>query len=264
MSEQKPAEFGPAQPMGDGGAWGASGVPYAPDPQPLGAPSPTQLDTRSPARRNWWALASLGTAIVVTPAAILLPGVPPIVVPTTVVGVVLAQVALATSKKPGRVLRKTSILAMVLNVVMVVVWPFVPSLLAPQFHEVVVGEVSIGWLQVGDCVQAPAATDVTTGDLSSDLITRVLCEDEHWGQVYFTANLEPGTYPGNDRIGLMVDDLCYSEEAVNAILPDKIDEAWLVIVHPSERSWNNYDRHVTCFVTFLDERPFIGSWLVED
>jgi len=105
--------------------------------------------------------------------------------------------------------------------------------------------VSLGQLVAGDCLLYPEGIALTGGDVTTDTVARVLCPDEHWGQVYFQTRLEPGDDPGDDQIAAMADAECYSDEAVNAILPSKCDGSMAMLFYPSRTSWGQYDRSPT-------------------
>jgi len=286
MSSEEPAGFGTA-PLGEeGGLLGASHGPdaqapgvqapgvQAPDGQapppvvpptpPLDAevPPPLEVDARSSFRRNWYALASLATVVILAPGAMFASGSPMIVMGTAVVGVTFAQFALATAKGEGRPLRKTSIWAMGLNVVMIPGWLVVYFALSSHFGLGDTNDVSLGQLVTGDCIQRPTWVSDAGGDVTSDVVARVACTDEHWGQVYFMTTLERGGFPGNTEIVGMANDACYSDEAVKAIVSSKLDSAMPLVLYPTQASWELDDRDVMCLLSEVDEKPIIGSWLV--
>lgn len=264
MSEQQPTEFGPAQPMGDGGAWSAGGALQAPNLQPPGAASPTHLNSRGPILRNWYALASLGVALVLTPAALFAQGSRVAMIGTTMVGVVLALMAWGTARRNGGILKKTAVSALVLNVVMVFVGNAAYYTVGPDLGWGITGEVDFGALNAGDCVRSPETTPSGDGELTVGMIDRVLCKDEHWGQVYYVKTLADGKYPGDAEVSSMADEACFSDDAVNAILPSKLGEAWMALEYPTRECWKGSDHNVVCFLTQSDEALFTGSWVVED
>ncbi len=180
------------------------------------------------------------------------------------VGVVFAQIALAKSNAAGRALRKTSIWAMTLNFVMLPVW----ILLIPMAFTLVErgdpGDVRLDSLVAGDCIQALEGLNADAGVKTSDPVARVACSEEHWGQVYYRTDLAPGDFPGDDEVLAMSSDVCYSDAAVNAILPSKLEGAWPFVLSPTRSSWGHSNRSVTCVTCAVDGSPITGSWLVAD
>jgi hypothetical protein len=272
MPNIEPPEPGPERPFEGPESVGASQGPADPSAPPIGpaaplpadASSPPVADGPNPLRRNWYALASLATVLILTPAAIAATRDLDIGVGTSVVGVVFAQIALARSKAAGNALRKTSIWAMTLNFVMLPVWIVVIPVAFTLLEGGDPGGVRVDALVAGDCIQAPAGLNPVGEAQISALFSRVSCDDEHWGQVYLTMQLESGTYPGDDQVLAMANDACYSEEAVNAILPSKVDVAWPLVLSPSQESWGHSNRSVTCVVFDGGSAPITGSWLVSD
>lgn len=264
MSEQKPTEFGPAQPIGDGGAWGEGGALQTPDLRLSGAASPTQLASRGPLRRNWYAFASLGVAVVLTPAVLFAQGSRAPMIGTTMVGLVLALMAWGTARRNGGILKRTAVSALVLNVGMVFVGNAVYYAVGPDLGWGITGEVDYADLNAGDCVLSPETTPSGDGELTVGMIDRVMCKDEHWGQVYYVKTLADGKYPGDAEVSSMADEACFSDDAVNAILPSRLGEAWMAFEYPTRESWMRSDHNVVCFLTQADEASFTGSWMVED
>ena len=227
-----------------------------------GTSPPLSAAGANPFRRNWYVFASLATVLILTPAAIAATREPTIGVGTSLVGVVLAQFALATSKAAGRPLRKTSIWAMTLNFVMLPVW----ILLIPVVFTVLdggkPGDVRLDALVAGDCIQSLDGLNTDRGLKTSDPVSRVACDEPHWGQVYFTTELAPGDFPGDDKVLAMSNDACYSAAAVSTILPSKLDSAWPLVLSPTRSSWGNFNRTVTCVAFAADGSQITGTLLV--
>lgn len=179
-------------------------------------------------------------------------------------GIAISSVAVAKAKEAERPLRKTANWAMALALISVAVWMVVFGVFGERMGWGVEAEVRFKELDVGDCVQSPQTTFSADGQLNVETIDRVLCKDEHWGQVYYVKTLADGKYPGDAEVSSMADEACFSDDAVNAILPSKLGEAWMALEYPTRESWKGSDHNVVCFLTQSDEALFTGSWVVAD
>lgn len=125
-----------------------------------------------------------------------------------------------------------------------------------------------------------AATELVTGDCISGLVigaaertlvdsVRVVdCGSVHELEVFATFDLspedfedtDPGTYPGEQRVVRQADEGCagrLSELGVD-------DEFGLIAVWPSDTSWLQGDRGVTCAAFPRDGEPFESPGLLAD
>ncbi len=154
--------------------------------------------------------------------------------------------------------------ALVLNFVMIPVWIAALFVVSAEWGGEVSGSVSFGDLRIGDCVQNPETTVDDDGNATVETIDRIVCEDPHWGQVYFVTELDDGPFPGNDEVWVMSEEACYSDQAVNEVRPSSWEDVWPLVLYPTRDSWSRADRDVICILTRLDEEPFTGSWLRAD
>lgn len=125
-----------------------------------------------------------------------------------------------------------------------------------------------------------AATELVTGDCISGLVigaaertvvdsVRVVdCGSVHELEVFATFDLspadfedtEPGVYPGEQRVVRQADQGCAGR--LDDLGVD--DEFGLIAVWPSDTSWTQGDRDVTCAAFPRDGEPFEGRGLLAD
>jgi len=221
----------------------AQGAPQYPPPvgaplgQPLGAPT---------TQRNWMGIVSLILG--------LLGG--------GLLGAIFGGLGISGAKRGIATNRTMAVWGLVLNIA-------VPVLLFGGF--VVAGlvsgslsedRISFDAVAVGECVQVPGGWNDDAAELSSDYVTRVPCDETHWGQVYYRGMLEGTVYPGDDESQFAAEDLCYSDAAAAHLDPAYIDQAYVYYVLPTRASWGQNDRSVICFSSNLDH-DVSGSWVLD-
>jgi len=113
-------------------------------------------------------------------------------------------------------------------------------------------EVSSFALETGDCFN--------TDDLFVTVYELVDCSVPHLYETYYTLQLDPGTYPGDDEVAELADATCI--EQFETIIGESYDtSAWFIErLFPGEFGWDVYDdRIISCMITTFD--PVEGSAL---
>jgi hypothetical protein len=228
MTAPPPPPYGPQAGPPTGPVPNPYGPPpgqYPPPPPPYG-PSPyygppQQMGYPAPPQTNWWAVVSLVFGV--------LGGV--------LVSVVTGIVGLNKAKQL-RSGRGMAIAGLVLSGVWVLL--------------LVVG-IAFYLAMDKDTVQA---TDVTTGDCLAEIpgtttvssIKVVTCDTPHKGEVYSVITVPGEDFPGHSVIATF-QDRC--EPALAAFAPDAMTdpEVGLYVLYPTEDSWRQGDRTVTCIAT---------------
>lgn len=115
-------------------------------------------------------------------------------------------------------------------------------------------------LATGDCVLEPGGWSDTGGVLDTTHLKVVPCDNEHWGQVYYTKAVQGATYPGDDAMDAKSVEICESDEAVNKVKAEYGPNISYGSLLPTADSWFDY-RTVRCILM-----PALGtlmqSWLV--
>jgi len=198
--------------------------PYPPGPYPPG-PYPPQPTGAT----NWWAIISLIFGI--------LGGVP--------VSVICGVVGLRRARA-GQGGRGMAIAGLVLSAVWVV------ALLAGVVFYFIVGRGTVGANEVkaGDCLKdLPASGLVLTVDTAP-------CDEPHKGEIFKVITMPDGNFPGASAIEEYQDKCApeldkYSQEA------SRDPGIGLFVLSPSEDSWGQGDRAVTCIAT--SDTPRTGA-----
>jgi hypothetical protein len=115
------------------------------------------------------------------------------------------------------------------------------------------GTVTFDDVQLGDC----------TGEIPEGVTLTVVvlpCDEPHEGEVYATFELSGDDYPGAEQVERFALGGCRSE-AVAALPPDDETLYDLVYLAPSQQTWENGDRTVSCVLSDPDGEPLVGSVL---
>jgi Septum formation len=192
--------------------------PYYPPPQaPYAAPT---------AGTNWWAVASLIFGV--------LGGV--------LISVVCGIVGLNRAKK-GQGGRGMAIAGLVLSGLWVVgIVALVAFLLI--FDK---GSVSATDVKAGDCLKALPASGLVIS------VDTVACSEPHRGEIFSVITMPDGDFPGQFAIE-EYQNKCGPELAKYS--PDAVSDpaVGLFVLYPSEDSWGQGDRAVTCIATTEKQR----------
>ncbi|HET9563247.1 MAG TPA: septum formation family protein [Mycobacterium sp.] len=214
-----PSQY-PAQPPG----------PYYPPPPGPYYPPPPGPYPPQPPGTNWWAIVSLVFGII---GGVLI---------SVICGIVGLRRA-----KAGQGGRGMAIAGLVLSAVWVLV-----LLAGIVFYLFFVGSGTVGANEVkaGDCLtELPASGLVLTVDTAP-------CGDPHEGEIFAVMNMPDGGFPGQSAI----------EEYQNKCAPELVKyspeaardpEVGLFVLYPSEDSWREGDRTVTCIAT--SDTPRTGT-----
>lgn len=112
------------------------------------------------------------------------------------------------------------------------------------------GTVTATDVKVGDCLKdIPGDTRVLT-------VQTVACEESHAGEVFAVLQMPEGTFPGQPAIDKYADK-CSPE--LQTYSPDAMtdDSVQLYVLYPTQETWEQGDRAVTCIATL--DPPRAGS-----
>ncbi len=207
----------------------ASPGAYPPQPQGPYYPPPPGPYPQRPPGTNWWAIVSLIFGI--------LGGV--------LISVICGIIGLRRARA-GQGGRGMAITGLVLSALWVVV-----LLAGIAFYFIVgSGTVSANRVKAGDCLkEVPASGLVMTVDTAS-------CDEPHKGEIITLMDMPDGDFPGQAAIDEYQNKCApelekYAPEA--AVDPD----VGLFVLSPTEDSWKEGDRTVTCIAT--SETPRAGN-----
>ena len=202
------------------GAYPAYPPPYYPPPGPYAPPTPGT---------NWWAVISLVFGV--------LGGV--------LISVVCGIVGLNRAKK-GQGGRGMAIAGLVLSGLWIV------GIVALVVFLVVVdkGTVSATEVKAGDCLkELPASGLVITVDTAP-------CGEPHTGEIFSVMTMPDGDFPGQFAIE-EYQNKCAPELAKYSPDAAADPDVGLFVLYPSEDSWGQGDRIVTCIAT--TDKPRTGT-----
>lgn len=114
------------------------------------------------------------------------------------------------------------------------------------------GAADIFDVKVGDCVG-----DFEDEDEVTD-VSVVPCADEHAQEVFASAEIPDGDFPGDDALREQAQEECAAEFATFVGTPwpeSELDYTWL---QPTEESWSQGDRELICLV-YDPAGPVTGS-----
>jgi hypothetical protein len=112
------------------------------------------------------------------------------------------------------------------------------------------GTVTATDVKVGDCLkEIPGSTRVLTVDT-------IECDKPHAGEVFAVLLMPDGNFPGQSAIN---DYQTKCEPELASYAPDAItdDSVQLYVLYPTEETWKQGDRAVTCVATL--DPPRSGS-----
>lgn len=224
------------------------GVPYPPQgtpqyPPPVGPPLPPG-QVGATTQRNWMGITSLVLG--------LLGG--------GILGAVFGGLGISAANE-GRATNKTmAIWGLVLNISIPVL--LVGGFLAMGFATGGFSDDRMAYtdLAVGECIKQPAEWNSDGKAYSVRYVTRVACNEPHWGQVYHRGVLSGGDYPSGEELTALSRQECATEAAMAAIVPEHFDEAYVTYFVPTQASWGDFDRSVVCF-TFDRDHTLAESWV---
>ena len=112
---------------------------------------------------------------------------------------------------------------------------------------------SVFELSVGDCFDDPSNFEEVTS------VEVVECTEPHDNEVYANLTVPNSSFPGIQAMQTQADDLCHDDfgDFVGTPWEDSLlDYGWL---HPTEESWDDGDRVVTCFLYDADFQKLTRS-----
>lgn len=197
-----------------------------PPPMPYPAPPPGYYGPPPQKPTNWWAIVSLVFGI--------LGGV--------LISVVCGIVGLNRAKK-GQGGRGMAIAGLVLSALWVL-GLVLGLILYLSFDK---GTVTATEVKVGDCLkEIPGSARVLTVDT-------VACDQLHAGEVYAVLLMPDGDFPGQDAIE---DYQAKCQPELASYSPDAMtdDSVQLYVLYPTQETWDQGDRAVTCIATLNPPR----------
>ena len=125
-------------------------------------------------------------------------------------------------------------------------------------HIVESGGLGAFAMRVGDCVQLP---DENSDQVAS--VEGVPCTEAHDAQVYAEFDLATAGFPSDADMDALGVQGCTERWAAAIGSAYEADTAFdFTFFSPTETSWAEDDREVTCMVISVDGSPLIGSKLV--
>lgn len=118
------------------------------------------------------------------------------------------------------------------------------------------GSLSAFDIKVGDCLAEEASQESNV--VSS--VQVVPCAEEHTYEVYADGEIDSVTYPGEEQVALLADEMCIGKFSENIGVP--YEKSVLAYTHysPTEESWNQgNDRTVSCLAFHMDGKQLIGK-----
>lgn len=105
---------------------------------------------------------------------------------------------------------------------------------------------------VGDCFLRPGTAEAAEDDVVIDEVDIVACDQPHHNEVFHAFDLADGPFPGIDEVTSSAEDGCAEPFAtfVGHVVPSP--DLAIYLLYPTERSWAEGDREVTC--TVFDQR----------
>lgn len=114
--------------------------------------------------------------------------------------------------------------------------------------------VEAGSLQVGDCIILPTEDQF-------DEVRRLECTAPHDGEIFFVGDHPDGDYPSDEAFEAFVDAQCLPafEAFTGSAYDDQevLDIGWFT---PTDGSWENGDRAVSCHLVPIDGGQTDRSW----
>lgn len=129
----------------------------------------------------------------------------------------------------------------------------------PGADGVILADAPPSHWETADCL---AGFDPVAEDAGA---TVVECDQEHNAQVLHTETLdEDGAYPGDDGVLRETQAACEEVDLVDQEAVDDADHALEVrMSHPTQSSWADGDRRITCTIERADGGDFTGSYVLD-
>lgn len=157
--------------------------------------------------------------------------------------------AMPTGVPPAKRSRRTGLIALGVLVVIVVLIGGGLYL----FRDRTTGGVTD--LQVGDCIDTPAAGTTTVSDVQHQP-----CSDPHDAEVVYIVADTSTSYPGADHFTTVADQVCADQLslylATDFSAREDVDGGFF---YPTSDSWDSGDKDVRCYVYRTDGLKLVGS-----
>ncbi len=109
----------------------------------------------------------------------------------------------------------------------------------------------------GDCFDAPSL-DPEVAEPTSGIEVRD-CEQEHFGQVHETFDVDGATWPGHDEVADLADERCLDAFEPFVGEPWETSALYYGAFRPSQESWDAGDRTVVCYLYDPVNGPISGE-----
>jgi hypothetical protein len=115
------------------------------------------------------------------------------------------------------------------------------------------GNDNIFSLTVGDCFDDATGDIQFNADGVATTVDIIDCGASHQFEIYESAQLDDGDYPGADAVSIQADDVCYLAFEGFAGAPFDVAIGFTyTAMHPTEESWTTGDREVLCAIAEVD------------
>jgi ABC-type cobalt transport system substrate-binding protein len=146
--------------------------------------------------------------------------------------------------------KKNSKLWLILGIVALVAVVVVIAVVLVIFFVVRQGTVTATEVKLGDCLsEIPDGTRVMT-------VKTVSCDEPHAGEVFAVLMMPDGDFPGEDAVA-EYSNRCGPELATYSPAAITDDSVQLYVLYPTDETWADGDRAVTCIATL--DPPRTGS-----
>jgi hypothetical protein len=115
------------------------------------------------------------------------------------------------------------------------------------------GDVGAFKLQLGDCIESDAGTEVES-------LPVVPCDQPHLYEVYHLFDIPDGDFPGAETVNTLSEEGCLAAFATFVGIPFEQSQYTFTSLTPTELTWTQADdREVVCMITTTDSTTVTGT-----
>lgn len=114
------------------------------------------------------------------------------------------------------------------------------------------GTVAVDDLRVGDCFNTSDAAEISEVD-------GIPCDQPHDYEVFALTTHDAAAFPSEAELDAVFETSCAAAFAEYVGVPYADSELYASMITPSEGSWGDGDRDITCFLHDLEGRQLTGS-----